>query len=279
MGNQQAGSEVMVGSAGLGTVELWLFPGEVVTGDTAMGAIYVRVRGDVVKRYDACAGPPPGFGHLDRGGHSAEPTGAGHYVLARGVHYTTQSWPTSTIPWGAQVRARADGEIEFSADGGATWRPATGADGVFTTAWVAFEERGRAAQAAADNAAHAGDPAWQTQTATPLTSDEIANLNQSARGFFTDDNGNVAAVYLRNDFGVWAWNLQLRTGSGPERTGMFVHTTPDNEAAAAAGQPVVLENSHGCVHIRPADRDEMMSLGYLAGGVSFVVKPYGVTGP
>ena len=31
--------------------------------------------------------------------------------------------------------------------------------------------------------------------------------------------------------------------------------------------------------IRPADRDEMMTLGYLQGGVSYVVKPYGVKGP
>ena len=36
---------------------------------------------------------------------------------------------------------------------------------------------------------------------------------------------------------------------------------------------------HGCVHIRPADRDEMMTLGYLQKGVKFVVKKYGVTGP
>src|SRR5262245_10173863 len=97
-------AEVMVGSGGASIVEITLFPGEVVDGEKAFGKLYVRVRGALVKSYDACAGPPPGQGRLDRGGHTADPTEAGRYVLAAPVHYTTPTWPTSTIPWSAPLR-------------------------------------------------------------------------------------------------------------------------------------------------------------------------------
>ena len=36
-----------------------------------------------------------------------------------------------------------------------------------------------------------------------------------------------------------------------------------------------LAMSHGCVHLRPIDRDEMMDKDHLAGGVQIVVHPYG----
>jgi len=39
------------------------------------------------------------------------------------------------------------------------------------------------------------------------------------------------------------------------------------------------EQSHGCVHIRPADRDEMMSRGYLAAGTAVRIMKYGMRGP
>lgn len=37
--------------------------------------------------------------------------------------------------------------------------------------------------------------------------------------------------------------------------------------------------SHGCVHIQPVDRDEMMRKGYLKKGVVVEIKPYGEVGP
>lgn len=78
-----------------------------------------------------------------------------------------------------------------------------------------------------------------------------------------------------NDFGKWSWNLK-RNG---RRTAFFVHTTPDAELAVLNNVRYELEQSHGCVHIKPADRDEMMNHRYLKAGTVVEVMPYGTTGP
>ncbi len=44
-------------------------------------------------------------------------------------------------------------------------------------------------------------------------------------------------------------------------------------------QNIALENSHGCIHIHPKDRDDMMKKGYLKQGAYFEVKGYGEKGP
>jgi hypothetical protein len=281
-GNNPAGAgdestEIMVGAAGAALVHIDFFPEEVLDGDVARGRFYVYVRGQPVKEYDACGGPPADQAHADRGGHYAAPTTAGNYILGGAQHYTTDSWPTSTIPWGAQIRVRDDQEIEYSTDG-ATWLPATGTEGCVTRSWMAFEQRTRAATAAQQNAAGASDPNYVNVDPAPLTADDIKSINEQSRSFFYA-GGVLTPTYVKNDFGVWAWNLQSQGAHGLSRTGMFVHTTPHDEASTAAGQPFQLTDSHGCIHIRPVDRDEMMNLGYLQKGVHFNVKKYGVKGP
>jgi len=81
--------------------------------------------------------------------------------------------------------------------------------------------------------------------------------------------------YSLNDFGKWAWNLR-RNG---QHTSYYIHTTPDDEQNTISGQTVNLENSHGCVHIVPNERDRMMSAGYLKEGVTFEVRRYIERGP
>jgi hypothetical protein len=246
-------------------VELVLFPGEVHDQGVWRGMIYGYVDGDLVKRYEACAGPAPGDAHPDAGGHEAGPTDAGSYTLGGRAHHTSPNWPRSVIPWGAALRQRpVDQEIEFCTDG-QTWRKATGLDGLMTLAELRFEDKTRAAEAAA-----AGKPP------EPFSNSDKLQINAGCRRFFFDDTGALRATYEQNDFGPWAWNLITLAGDGTE---FYVHTTPGNEAQAAAGQPVALTQSHGCIHIRPADRDEMEALGLLQRGVRFTVKPYGVQGP
>ena len=82
--------------------------------------------------------------------------------------------------------------------------------------------------------------------------------------------------YTKNDFGKWAFNM---TKSGSKRTAYYVHTTPEDEKATDNHAGFELSQSHGCVHIRPADRAEMMDLGYLQRGVRMTVKKYGIQGP
>lgn len=69
-------------------------------------------------------------------------------------------------------------------------------------------------------------------------------------------------------------------------TGKFVlsaaehHVTQNWPASVIPwGAPLSLGNSHGCIHIRPSHRDEMMKKGYLKAGIEIEVKPYGQKGP
>lgn len=80
---------------------------------------------------------------------------------------------------------------------------------------------------------------------------------------------NQAGVrwYDRNDFGAMAYRLQ---GS----PGFYVHTTPETEEQVRLGKDVELAHSHGCVHVNPKERDEMIAHGYLQPGVRFVCKKY-----
>jgi hypothetical protein len=160
----------------------------------------------------------------------------------------------SSIPWGAQLRRCSDGEVEWSVDG-VSWRPATGPDGTLTQAAIVFHSR---------------------SLGRSLTDEEKQELDEQYHAALGDPVDNLAVSYRQNDFGEWAWNLNQPAGTW---TPYFLHTTPVDEQASAAGRPVSLINSHGCVHIRPVDRDAMMSRGWLARGVAFVVQPYGQMGP
>jgi hypothetical protein len=83
------------------------------------------------------------------------------------------------------------------------------------------------------------------------------------------------SVWLLNDFGRWGWNLRRHGHRSP----YFIHTTPEDEAATAAGRAVFLANSHGCVHLIPLERDRMMAQRFLKEGTEFEVRRYGEIGP
>ncbi len=68
----------------------------------------------------------------------------------------------------------------------------------------------------------------------------------------------------------------LRNG---KTTPFYVHTTPEDEHASAQGMAVYLANSHGCIHLIPAERDRLMNAGYLKQGVHLEVRSYTETGP
>jgi len=69
-----------------------------------------------------------------------------------------------------------------------------------------------------------------------------------------------------NDFGKIAFQI-----SG---TKSLIHTTPQNEEERLAGLTEKLEFSHGCIHIKPSDRDIMVSQGYLQAGVRVITMRY-----
>ena len=214
---------------------------------TTVGHIYVRTPIGI-KAYEVAGGPPPGRGAPDRaGGHVAEATPAGRYILGPTEHHTTMNWPYSVVPWGAKIREQ-HGLIEYQR--GSEWVTATGRFGTVTRAMIL----------------------WDTRSGRPTS---IFKADQDARRIFTDDHGDLLTEWKKNDFGKWSWNL-VRDG---HRTPIYIHTRPDDEADTDAGRPFDLIGSHGCLHIRPRDRNEMMSRGYLKAGVAVEVFPYGRVGP
>lgn len=90
------------------------------------------------------------------------------------------------------------------------------------------------------------------------------------------DNGQLVSTYEKNDFGKWAWNMRSVKGGKATQTPFYIHTSPYEEKLTEQGGDPQLTSSHGCVHIKPADRDVMMARGYLQKDVTFIVYKYDV---
>jgi len=248
-GSSNSWASMTVQVTGQAGVRLVFFPGERLQRSTTVGTIYVIGGGG--ESMTAAGGPPTGYKDPLQGGHTAEPTPAGHYVLGPRIHVTTAGWPYSVIPWGAGLRLTAAGEVEYEKLP-RVWRRATGPHGDVTTAVLAFKRR---------SGLHP----------------DVAAVTVQTRGVFVDPaTGNLrSSVWEKNDFGRWGWNLR-RNG---QATAYYIHTTPEDEHATAQKKAVLLANSHGCIHLVPAERDRLMNAGYLKQGVPFEVRPYSETGP
>lgn len=228
--------------------KLVFYPGELTLPKGVRGTIYVVMRGEVVKKYSARGGPKVRY---KDGSHWADPTPAGTYTLGPRHRHVTKRWLYSTIPWGAEIRRTKSGIVEYKERG--VWRPATGEHGRMTLAYLV------------------GLPSRPPE----------AELEAEERSWFDVNpkrpTGELVKTWRRNDFGKWAFAL-LRPGKA---TDYFIHTTPESEDCSDAEPaiPFSLSESHGCIHIKPSDRDAMWSAGHLAAGNVFVVMGYDQKGP
>jgi hypothetical protein len=164
------------------------------------------------------------------------------------------NWPFSSIPYGAKLSLGSDGLVHYFEHG--AWKIANGPNGTWSKATRNFN-------------AKSGDPAV-------VTEHDLADFRVAA---YTR-KGDLRPHWIMNDFGEWAWNL-MRNGV---RTAYYVHTTPEDEyfSRAPLDDDVVialLGQSHGCVHLLPRDRDEMMQRGYLKAGIQVLIMPYKRKGP
>jgi hypothetical protein len=81
------------------------------------------------------------------------------------------------------------------------------------------------------------------------------------------EGGVLAKEWTKNDFGKVSWRIQ-------NSPGLFIHTTPTDEHNLLSTDD--MSYSHGCLHIDPVERDEMMARGFLQGGVTLEIKKYDV---
>lgn len=189
----------------------------------------------VVASYDAMGGPEVAAMASD--GYTAGPTDAGEYrILYCGQHSSRAYASWSKILWGSELKDDGAGNLLVK---------------------------------------HQGK--WQSLSKlTPVTRKEIAEYHEALYG-----TKKVPDKWVFNDFGhitCYFYKDKNRDGKFNKDSesihAEFFHTTPVNEAQQAQGLPVILENSHGCIHVKPLDIDGMRKKGYLNKGNRVVIHGY-----
>jgi hypothetical protein len=213
-----------------------------------------------IASYPAMGGPRK---HFKDGPHFGGPTQPGTYVLLRKVQHVSHSWTWSKVRWGARLKEdAANNDVLFEDDRGA-W------ESVSTVVFQGYK----------------------------LVNFEgkVMSVLEAVKHYYaqlTRDPANhkVPATWVFNDFGHATWYMfvdkdgdgKFSPKKGEKIHSQFIHTTPLNEyqweQEKTRKHPdpsrVILEYSHGCIHVKPQDFDEMVAKHYLKSGTHFVVHSY-----
>lgn len=190
----------------------------------------------IVARYVAAGGPP--YTGVDLNKNKFGPTDPGQYVIARCQQHVSEKlykkW--SGLAWGTKLRVRRNMGAEIvEAYIRDQWRPI---NPKFTSATV----------------------------------EEIKIYNKQLY-----EKYEVPDKWVFNDFGHNTCymfkdiNKNFKLDGKDQEHDEFIHTTPDNEAQTAKQEKVIIDYSHGCIHVKPTDLDDMIAKNYLKkGNVMFV---------
>lgn len=166
-----------------------------------------------------------------------EPTWRGTYYIDRSERYYTPTWPYSKIKWGTPLLDK----------------PKT------NDVWYQL-------------------PSGKWGSVKKDVGVDRAELLQTYYDLYK--SRKVPSSWVFNDFGPIAirWFKDLNGNKvldGKETlSGQMFHTTPANEAETALGLKVNLAPSHGCIHLKPADRDKLILQGAFKPKTKFVVHKY-----
>ena len=204
----------------------------------------------VVAMFDAVGGPAKAQRAED--GLTAGPTDAGRYVVASCGRHVSPTYPVwSSIRWGTPLK-EIEGKIYVQSNNSRTG----GRDGVRATGWRPLEEF------------------------TTATREQILDYHEMLYG-----TRRVPDTWIFNDFGHATCYFfkdlnDNRVRDGKEKIhAEYIHTTPPDEAAMSLGLTVELSESHGCVHVKPADIDTMIAKGYIKKGNLVFVHKYAASVP
>ncbi|UJF22005.1 L,D-transpeptidase family protein [Shewanella sp. OMA3-2] len=188
-----------------------------------------------IARFEAMGGPSK-MGNDPQ--MAEEPTWPGTYIIDKAEAYRTPTWPMSKLTWGTELM-----DMPLKRD-----------------IWYALPS---------------GKWGSLNQLFNTVTRDAIMDMNHQLYG-----KRIVPSRWVFNDFGPVAirWYKDLNGNKvldGKEvLSGQMFHTTPDNEAETALGLPVRLAPSHGCIHLKPNDRDRLFTIGAFTRGTLFTVYKY-----
>jgi hypothetical protein len=189
----------------------------------------------VVATYDAVGGPRTSGMAGD--GHVAGPTDEGNFVLSHCGKHSSSRYPEwSRIQWGSELK-ESNGKLLVHHEG--KWRAL-------------------------------GDLTTVTKADTMKYHLELYGRNEVPKRWLFNDFGHMTCKYFRDS----NKNRKMDTEKGETIHGEFLHTTPTDEADSALGRAVQLVESHGCIHIKPNDIDEMYKKQYLKKGNLVVVHRY-----
>ena len=104
---------------------------------------------------------------------------------------------------------------------------------------------------------------------------ELYGVSKVPTKWVFNDFGHMTCYYFKDVIR----NRRLDKKRGERVHGEFIHTTPGDEANTALKKPVILTESHGCVHVKPKDIDDMIKKGYMRKGNLVVVHKYTAKAP
>lgn len=191
--------------------------------------------GKVTKRFEAWGGPE----HGGSDPNMAEiPTTPGTYIIHHTHSYSTPSWPMSKIKWGTPLKdvGQVKDDVWYQLANG-SWASVKKDIGISRADLKKYYKA-------------------------------LYNIDKVPDKWVFNDFGPVAVRYFKD------LNGNKKMDGGEVLSGEMIHTTPDNEAQFANGNPVVLVPSHGCIHIRPQDRNVMEGMGLFKNGIVFKVHSY-----
>lgn len=172
-------------------------------------------------------------------------TTPGKYVIYSVVAYQTKTWPFSRITWGTSIKLSSDGEKVLYKTGmlGKPWKPIN-------------------------------------DLIPGATPDTIRDYYHKLYGEY-----KIPDQWVFNDFGVKAiryfqdLNHNKTLDKNERLSGEMIHTTPNDEANTALGKKIKLEESHGCIHLKPLDRDKLEKAGAFTKGTDLTIHQYDETIP
>jgi hypothetical protein len=176
-------------------------------------------------------------------------TTAGTYVVDSFGPYQTKTWQWSRLAWGTPLRVEADDRLLYYDARTEQWRrvheviPEVTLADIRERFLALYKEGG-------DN-----DDRWR----------------------YDRDGDGVPDQWIFNDFGPYALryfedrNRNRKLDAQEKLMGEMIHTTVEDEAHSLREMPFKLQHSHGCIHIRPADREGMVRVGAFRRGTLLIV--------
>lgn len=177
-----------------------------------------------------------------------DPTPPGEYLIAWREAHVSTIWRNSKIAWGTPVRLNnSQTELEVQIKG--KWQKTTSIDPELTLDAILTEYNMI-----------------------------LSDIDENIKKWGIHD---LPKVWRLNDFGPTAvllyqdedHNRKFSAKNDKIRQEMF-HTTPKNHLEAQFGKDVTLDDSHGCIHIKPNDMLVMLKAGYFNQNNTVIVHTY-----